>query len=63
MNENNQKKFLTVSEVADLLRCDPKTVLRRIWTGKITATKPPQSGFWLIPVGEIHKYLEGGANQ
>lgn len=61
-NEQKEQKFFTVPECASLLRCNQKTILRRIWRGTLTATKPPSAGYWLIPVGEIHKYLDKGAN-
>jgi excisionase family DNA binding protein len=38
--------LMTVEEVAALLRCNPRTVTRKIDRGELRATKP--AGAWLI---------------
>lgn len=58
-----EKKFYTVEEVAELLRCHAKTIRRRIQAKQMLATKPPGSGAYLIPANAIHEYLSKGGNK
>lgn len=62
MAENQAPKFYTVEDLALLLRCHPKTVLRRIWTRRLIASKPKGQGYWLIPESEAKRYLNDGVN-
>lgn len=62
MAENQTPKFYTVDELAQLLRCHPKTILRRIWSKKLLASRPEGQGYWLIPESEAKRYLNDGVN-
>lgn len=57
------KIFYTVQDVAELLRCHPKTIRRRIRAKQILASKPPGSAYYLIPKTAINEYLTKGGNQ
>lgn len=61
MNEN-APKFLTVAEVAELLRKSPKRVREYIRQQRIVATKPDGFNNWLIPEAELKRYVNGGVN-
>lgn len=58
-----QPQFYTVAEVAELLRCHPKTIRRRIDRRELLATKPPGAGEYRIPRNAINEYLSKGANK
>ncbi len=62
MAENQTPRFYTVEELAQLLRCHPKTILRRIWARKLVASRPDGQGYWLIPESEAKRYLNDGVN-
>ena len=49
-----QQEFLTVAEVAALLRCDPRSVLNRIHDGDLDAVKDQRR--WLILVASYYRY-------
>ena len=51
-----EKKHYTVEEVAEMMKCTPKTVRERIRAGKIGATKHGRS--FLITKKEIETYLK-----
>ena len=57
------QEFLTVKEVADRLRCHPRTIRNRINAGIIQAVRLEASGYWLVPEGEYYRHkarlLEG----
>src|SRR3546814_9331689 len=42
------EEFFTVAEVAERLRCKPRTVLNRIYTGAIQAVRIDGTRPWLI---------------
>lgn len=48
--------FLTVTEVAALMRVDPRTVRRAIEAGQIPATRVGQ--IWRIPVEKFRPLVE-----
>ena len=56
-------EFLTVGDVAALLRCHPRTIINRIRAGTIQAFRIDGTRCWLIPTGEYYrvkaKLLEG----
>jgi excisionase family DNA binding protein len=54
-------RFLTLFEVADILRVKPEAVRRRAKTGTLPATKPGKS--WLFDPADVLAYVEQGANQ
>ncbi len=56
------ERFLTVNEVANILRVDPKTVRIRIRDGLLTACKPPGSIEWRISEQHLAEYLNGDSN-
>lgn len=59
MTKSNEK-LLTLTEVAEQLRCSPSTVRRLIATGRIRAAKltaGPGSARNLIPAAEIVRLL------
>lgn len=49
-----EQEFLTVAEVAKLLRCDPRTVLNRIYGQELDAVRDKQR--WLVPVAAYWRY-------
>jgi excisionase family DNA binding protein len=49
-------KFFTVAEVAAILRCSSKTILRRIEVGKLKAK--PDGGRYLIAKENLDGYLQ-----
>lgn len=53
-------KYLTVSEVADILRLTPYGVTRLCRARKLPAMKP--AGQWLIPEDEFLAHLEASRN-
>lgn len=55
-------KLLTVREVAEILRCAPKTIRRRIHRGDILATKPTGAQAWLVPESEVKRHINEGVN-
>lgn len=50
------EEFFTVAEVAERLRCKPRTVLNRIYTGAIQAVRIDGTRPWLIPAGEYFRF-------
>ena len=56
------ENWAPVEELAQLLRCHPKTILRRIWARKLVASRPDGQGYWLIPESEAKRYLNDGVN-
>ena len=54
-------RFLTLHEVADILRVKPEAVRRRAKTGALPATKPGKS--WLFDPADVRTYVEQGLNQ
>lgn len=50
------QEFFTVSEVAERLRCKPRTVLNRIYAGVFQAVRIEGTRSWLIPAGEYYRY-------
>jgi excisionase family DNA binding protein len=55
------KRYYTVAEVADIMRCSPKTVWNLCREHEIPATKP--AGMWLIPVEPFDAWLAAGSNK
>jgi excisionase family DNA binding protein len=49
-------EFFTVAEVAAILRCTSKTILRRIKAGKLKAK--PDGGHYLIAKENLNGYLQ-----
>lgn len=54
-------KYLTVAEVADILRLSPWRVTQICRDGKIPATKP--TGTWLISEEDLQRHIEAASNQ
>lgn len=58
---STRQEFVTVAEVARLLRCDPRTVLNRIHAGELEGVRDQRR--WLVPVADYYRYkskLQGG---
>jgi excisionase family DNA binding protein len=53
--------FLTVAEVAAVLRVDPESVGDMCRTGRLPATKP--AGRWLITTDDFAAFLAAGSKQ
>lgn len=53
---SGDQEFFTVCEVAERLRCEPRTVLNRIYTGTLQAVRIDGTRRWLIPAGEYYRY-------
>jgi excisionase family DNA binding protein len=53
--------YLTVAEVAQVLRVDPEAVGEMCRTGRLPATKP--AGRWLITTEDFAAFLAAGSNQ
>lgn len=51
---STRQEFLTVPEVARLLRCDPRTVLNRIYAGELDGVRDNRR--WLVPVADYYRY-------
>jgi excisionase family DNA binding protein len=51
-----EQEFFTVFEVAERLRCKPRTVLNRIYAGVLQAVRVDGTRPWLIPAGEYYRY-------
>lgn len=49
------QEFLTVAELAKLLRCHPRTVLNRIRQGVVQAFRIDGTRRWLVPTGEYYR--------
>jgi excisionase family DNA binding protein len=49
-----QQEFLTVAEVAALLRCDPRSVINRIHDGDLDAVRDRRR--WLVLVASYYRY-------
>jgi excisionase family DNA binding protein len=56
-----QQEFMTVDEVAALLRCDPRSVLNRIHDGDLDAVKDRRR--WLILVASYYSYKSNLRNR
>ncbi|MBK1670541.1 hypothetical protein CKO28_21195 [Rhodovibrio sodomensis] len=56
-----QQEFMTVAEVAALLRCDPRSVLNRIKDGDLDAVKDRRR--WLILVASYYRYRSNLRNR
>jgi excisionase family DNA binding protein len=56
-----QQEFMTVAEVAALLRCDPRSVLNRIHDGELDAVKDQRR--WLILVASYYRYKSNLRNR
>jgi excisionase family DNA binding protein len=56
-----QQEFMTVAEVAALLRCDPRSVLNRIHDGDLDAVKDRRR--WLIIVASYYRYKSNLRNR
>jgi len=50
-------KFLTVAEVADLMRVSKMTVYRLVHSGELTAVRVGRS--FRVPEHAVHEYLRG----
>lgn len=50
------QEFFTVAEVAQRLRCKPRTIINRIRSGAIQAVRIDGTRRWLIPAGEYFRY-------
>jgi len=50
------REFWTVEEAAELLRCNPNTLLRRIRSGKLPAIQPVQG--YLICAGDLLEHIQ-----
>ena len=53
-------KFLTIEEVAKILRVSTRSVNRYIVSGKLKASK---IGWWRIKQSDLDKFLEETSNQ
>jgi excisionase family DNA binding protein len=53
--------FLTVAEVAPVLRVDPESVGEMCRSGRLPATKP--AGRWLIHPDDLDAFIAAGSNQ
>lgn len=53
-------KFLTIEEVAKILRVSTRSVNRYIVSGKLKASK---IGWWRIKQSDLNKFLEETSNQ
>ncbi len=53
-------KFLTIEEVAKILRVSTRSVNRYIVSGKLKASK---IGWWRIKQSDLYKFLEETSNQ
>lgn len=54
--ESGDQEFFTVAEVAERLRCKPRTVLNRIYAGTLQAIRIDGTRPWLIPAGEYYRF-------
>ena len=55
--QNQPIRLYTVKEVAQLLRCHPKSIRRRIQAGWIAVIKPPGATAYLIPESELQRMI------
>lgn len=62
VSEKTEQRYLTVEEVAQLLRTKPYLVARRCRNGELRATKP-FGRTWLIYADDIEALLEAKTNQ
>lgn len=58
---DSRPRFLTVAEVADLMRVSTMTVYRLIKAGDLAAVRVGRS--YRIPEGEVDRYLEARFTQ
>ena len=56
--DNTEEHVLTVKEVAWFLKCDYRTVLNVLRSGKLHGFKVGQE--WRIQVKELKRYMKGG---
>ena len=56
-----QVKFLTVAEVATLMRVSKMTVYRLVHSGEIPAVRVGRS--FRVPENAVHQYLRGAFSQ
>lgn len=55
------KTYLTVAEVAEVLRLDPESVGEMCRDGRLPATKP--AGRWLIDSTDFAAFIAAGSNR
>jgi excisionase family DNA binding protein len=51
-------EFFTVSEVADLLKVERRTVIRWICAGRLKAFKPGGGRFWRVHQRDLKKFIK-----
>ena len=57
----SQVRFLTVSEVAEVMRVSKMTVYRLVHSGELTAVRVGRS--FRVPEQAVHQYLRGAFSQ
>ncbi len=60
-NELAEVRFLTVAEVAALMRVSKMTVYRLVHSGELTAVRVGRS--FRVPEHAVHEYLRGAFSQ
>lgn len=53
--------FLTVPEIAEILRCEVRTVRRKLNEGKISGHKPGKE--WRVTREQLLQYIENTSNK
>ncbi len=61
MPSNLQRRFATIEETAETLRCSVSTVRWLISTGRLTSIKPARRR--LIPVEVLEAFIAAGTNR
>lgn len=53
-------KFLTVGEIADILKVERHTVIRWIVSGRLRAFKPGGGRVWRVARNDFQRFIKGG---